>query len=373
MSDLPDPLEDGPPAVPEEEALAGPDAGRRIERVVAEVFGEDSASHFARLWEAQREWQTRHLPDEGLRERKKRETRQRISDIATVLFVRRGFDTVKVSEIAELAGVSEKTIYNYFPTKEALVFDQADSQMEALASALRRRDRGVSPTHAIVQELKKESERFGDAIADARLDFLPAFGEMIRSTPSLRAAWAEHRNHLVDAITEILASEAGVDPGEPEPTVAARALVSLVELLYEATLRHIRPGVPAAEVQEAIDLDLERAARLLDTGLWSLHLMLEGRRSKQQFKDAAIAAEQARKQVMAALRDARAAWRALRDEQREFRSAQAATMRGRETGTRERQEAIRRNERAMREPADGIRAEARAMREEARGARRPRA
>jgi AcrR family transcriptional regulator len=57
----------------------------------------------------------------GLRERKKQETRQAISDIATVMFVQRGFDAVTISQVAEAAGVSKMTVTNYFPRKEDLV------------------------------------------------------------------------------------------------------------------------------------------------------------------------------------------------------------------------------------------------------------
>ncbi|HEX4224876.1 MAG TPA: TetR/AcrR family transcriptional regulator, partial [Pseudonocardiaceae bacterium] len=49
----------------------------------------------------------------GLRERKKRETRQRISNVATSLFMARGFDNVTVAEIAEAANVSKMTVFNY--------------------------------------------------------------------------------------------------------------------------------------------------------------------------------------------------------------------------------------------------------------------
>ena len=59
----------------------------------------------------------------------------------------RGFDHVKVSEIAAIVGVSEKTVYNYFPTKESLLFDRADETIERLAGALRERriDEGSDP------------------------------------------------------------------------------------------------------------------------------------------------------------------------------------------------------------------------------------
>ena len=45
--------------------------------------------------------------------------RQQLSDTATDMFVQRGFDAVRVSEIAAACGVSEKTVSNYFRTKES--------------------------------------------------------------------------------------------------------------------------------------------------------------------------------------------------------------------------------------------------------------
>jgi hypothetical protein len=58
--------------------------------------------------------------------------------------------------------------------------------------------------------------------------------------------------------------------------------------------------------------DLERAARLLETGLWSFNLMARGARTKRQTLEAAKAAEEARVQVVKALRQARATWTELR-------------------------------------------------------------
>src|SRR5580698_5703192 len=70
------------------------------------------------------------LPAEGLRERKKRIMRQLISDTATAMFLDAGFDEVRVADVAAACGVSEKTVYNYFPTKESLIFDRFED-MEA--------------------------------------------------------------------------------------------------------------------------------------------------------------------------------------------------------------------------------------------------
>ena len=59
----------------------------------------------------------------GLRERKKRETRERIAHAAATLFSERGVEATTVDEIAALADVGKGTVYNYFTTKEDMVAD----------------------------------------------------------------------------------------------------------------------------------------------------------------------------------------------------------------------------------------------------------
>src|SRR6202044_1891396 len=84
----------------------------------------------------------------GLRERKKRLMRQQLSDTATRMFLERGFDAVRVTEIAEACGVAEKTVFNYFPAKEALILDRLETTMASLKAALA--DPGVPPVQAVL-------------------------------------------------------------------------------------------------------------------------------------------------------------------------------------------------------------------------------
>ena len=90
----------------------------------------------------------------GLRERKKRLLRQQLSDTATELFVERGFDDVRITEIADACGVSEKTVYNYFPTKESLILDRWQSTPTALLRGLA--DPAVTPIEAALRVLDSE-------------------------------------------------------------------------------------------------------------------------------------------------------------------------------------------------------------------------
>src|SRR5262250_822800 len=84
----------------------------------------------------------------GLRERKKQQTRQRMIDVALELFDERGFDKVPVADVARAAEVSEATVFNYFPTKEDLVFQGMEAFEAELLRAVRDRPVGESAAAA---------------------------------------------------------------------------------------------------------------------------------------------------------------------------------------------------------------------------------
>jgi AcrR family transcriptional regulator len=297
---------------PADEVIEGAAGDEILDRLISAEMGDRIADVMRTFRRAQEAWYRREHPDEGLRDRKRRMTRQLISDAATTLFATRGFDNVKVSEVAERVGVSEKTVYNYFPTKESLVLDNADEALEHMARALRERPPGQSPTEAVVEAIMSDAQLYEQA-PDAMLEFVPLFGAMIESTPALRAAWLELHDRLAKVARDELAAQAGVDPRSPEPTVAGRALAGLAELGMDSNTRHISDGLRGQELRDAVRGDLERAGRLLETGLWSFNLP-RSTRARSQAVEAARAAEEARVQVMRALRQARAAWQAVRGE-----------------------------------------------------------
>ena len=90
--------------------------------------------------------------EKGFRGRKKLATRRALSDMATRLFIERGFDNVTVAEIAEAANVAKMTVFNYFPRKEDLFFDREDEGREMLRDALAQRS-SHEPITAAVQNL----------------------------------------------------------------------------------------------------------------------------------------------------------------------------------------------------------------------------
>src|SRR6202051_4331609 len=129
-------------------------------------------------------------PTEGLRARKKRLMRQQLSDAATRMFVERGFDAVRVAEVAEACGVSEKTVFNYFPTKESLVLDRLEATMASLRTGLA--EPAVPPVQAALRILDRELGDMTSWLAGQDDPVLAGvmmrqFGTLIQATPSLRA------------------------------------------------------------------------------------------------------------------------------------------------------------------------------------------
>ena len=291
----------------------------QVDQALARAIGPEAADMFARIRRAQDQSEHDRRGHEGLRERKRRLTRQRISDVATALSVTRGFDNVTVAQVAEIVGVSEKTVYNYFPTKESMILDMADEAVERLSRALQQREPTESPARVAVQVMSDDIRQL-DELPDEAHEWFPQFREMIFGTPSLRAAWLDLHNRLTEVAARELAASADVDPRDPEPQIAARALVDLGMIAFDSRMRHIEAGLRGAALGEAVNADIERAARLLETGLWSFNLLTQGARTRAQVTEAQRAIERARKQVVSALREARTAYRAARREaQRESR------------------------------------------------------
>jgi AcrR family transcriptional regulator len=306
------------PAGAEDDLVEGARGDEILDRLIADEMGDKIADVMRTFRRTQEAWYRRAHPEEGLRERKRRLTRQLISDAATTLFATRGFDNVRVSEVADRVGVSEKTVYNYFPTKESLVLDNADEGVERMATALRERRPGESLTEAVVRAIKADTLQYFDA-PDELISFIPAFREMLERTPALRAAWLELHDRLATVAREELATLAEVDPHAPEPMIAGRALAGLAEVSFESQIRHIKEGLRGDDLRRAVNDDLDRAARLLETGLWSFNVLAAGATAKQQALQAAQAAEEARVQVLKALKQARAAWNKIRGEGRSRR------------------------------------------------------
>ena len=207
---------------------------------------------------------------EGLRERKKRLLRQQLSDTATRMFMERGFDAVRVIEVAEACGVSDKTVFNYFPTKEALVLDRLAGTMAALRTGLAAP--GTPPMQTALQILDDELNAMTTMLTShddpaAAIRQMKRFGDLIHETPSLRAYQSDMMDQFVTVAAEILAARARMSPDDPEPQIAARALLGLWHVQATSLRRYLDGSRTPAQVHDAVATDVRRAARLIEPGL----------------------------------------------------------------------------------------------------------
>ncbi len=176
----------------------------------------------------------------GRRERKKAATRKAISDVATVLFLERGFDNVSIREVADAADVSPTTVFAHFAQKEALVFDEDDEQRARLVAAVRDRPAGTTINRALhdfyLAEVDTNLAEHGDDTARRFMAFL-------NETPALREyaarMWLRHEGSLAAAI----ADELGLTEPTAEIRVYARFVLQMQTLVAESANQ--RPDLEA--------------------------------------------------------------------------------------------------------------------------------
>ncbi|MFT4050167.1 MAG: TetR/AcrR family transcriptional regulator [Solirubrobacterales bacterium] len=208
------------------------------------------------------------MAEPGLRERKKRETRQHISDVATQMFLAEGFDNVRVADVAEACGVSEKTVYNYFPNKESLALDQEEPMRERLAEVLG--PGATEPPSAAMAALAVETIEHMVAhheSVDEMSDLVGKFMAMIAETPALAAARDAATKRLIDTGAKALAARYGRDEYDADVRVAAVALVGFWDAARIRGVIHLRDGRTPDEIRKLTKADMKAAAKLIHHGL----------------------------------------------------------------------------------------------------------
>jgi AcrR family transcriptional regulator len=180
-------------------------------------------------------------PQPGRRERKKAEVRQRISDAATALFLRRGFDQVSVSEIAEAADVARPTVFAHFPRKEDLFFDRYPEVAGHLTRAIRERPAGTSAASALRDTLVAVAQA-GQAPYGLNADMIPWW----RTVAASRALQARARELADQLATEL--AQAMAATGTAEPELAAALAVAAYRTVHLQAIRGILAGEDAPTV-----------------------------------------------------------------------------------------------------------------------------
>ncbi|KOU59648.1 TetR family transcriptional regulator [Streptomyces sp. MMG1533] len=198
---------------------------------------------------------------EGLRERKKRETRQRISDIATGLFLEHGFVTVTIAEVAEAADVSVNTVYNYFPTKEDLFLDRSKGVVDRLSRWVRARDVGESAAAAVLRELRDEVEAVSPRVG--LMEGYERFMRVIHDAPPLRSRLWSIQQQVQENLEVALREETGAAADDPIPTLMAGQLNWVHQAVMGVIGREMVAGRNPDEVSREVLVLLDHIEELL--------------------------------------------------------------------------------------------------------------
>ena len=157
----------------------------------------------------------------GLRERTRRAVRMEIAEAAGALFVERGFEATTIDDIAAAVGMSQRSVFRYFATKEEIVLGKFDLVVDDMLDALRARpaDEAVwTSLHHVFDVLVSLAE------APGREEMVEPIHRVIFETPVLLAGYLQKLQQIQDAVVAALlerAEAAGTPHAADDPTPRA--------------------------------------------------------------------------------------------------------------------------------------------------------
>jgi AcrR family transcriptional regulator len=200
---------------------------------------------------------------EGLRERKKRATYDAIAATARRLFAERGFDAVTVAEIAVAADVSEKTVFNHFPTKEDLVFAGGETRMAQLQADIAQRPPGTS----VLDVFRANSEAMLDVVAAGATKDSLVVPRIVRDSPALQERLAVGWAREAETLVAVVAEATGADADDLVPAVVARTLAWTLIAIFRDVFDGLLAGEDPAQVAARLRPQAARAYDQLAAGL----------------------------------------------------------------------------------------------------------
>ena len=170
----------------------------------------------------------------GRRELNKQRTRETLLTVALDLFEERGFDQVTIDEIADAAEVAPRTFYRYFPTKEALLYDDTGAQLEVVRRSIIDAPENASPMEALQEAIAGLARHTVDARAHHY-----RVARVATDAPSLGVYQRTVLQPLTEqTIVDAFAERMGVDTEvDQRPLVLALVGVALMSAIGQAWVR----------------------------------------------------------------------------------------------------------------------------------------
>lgn len=171
-------------------------------------------------------------PAPGLRERKKRRTRDALLRSALLLFVEQGYERTTVDEITDAVEVSQRTFFRYFANKEEVAFAVQDLVESHLVAALRARPAAEGPLEALRGAVLGAWDTLDEVLRDVvPVDLYMRTYRLIESTPALLAVHLRRSTELEERIARLIAEREGLDvDADPRPRVAVAAFSGVMRV-----------------------------------------------------------------------------------------------------------------------------------------------
>lgn len=180
----------------------------------------------------------------GRRERKKQQTRWAISNVATNLFMERGFDAVTVAEVAAAADVAVQTVFNHFPTKEDLFFDET-SWWAGPAEAIRE-----TPQRDPIETLRLHYlDEIRNRLAVGHLATWREYKATLEASPALQARRRRIAEDMEELLTAALQESDSELPGRMARLIAAQ-YAAAQRVLEGELARLVPPNATQTQLEE---------------------------------------------------------------------------------------------------------------------------
>ncbi len=198
---------------------------------------------------------------EALVDRRRRLVRADIGRVAINLFAARGFDTVTVDDIADAAGISQRTFFRYFATKDEVVLDYERRLHERLAAVTAERPAAEGPVTALRNAYLATSQ-----VAPEDREHVGQLGRILAAAPELRATAHGARTTSNDDLIELIAARMGAPAGDVRPRSVVAAMTSVAAAEWAAWVEGGGDGDPAERIGAALAL-VEKGLAALDRRL----------------------------------------------------------------------------------------------------------
>ncbi|MFI1200319.1 TetR/AcrR family transcriptional regulator [Streptomyces sp. NPDC020883] len=202
-------------------------------------------------------------PAIGLREAKKQETRQLISDHATRLFIAQGFERTTIAEIATAARVAKKTVTNYFARKEDLALDHQEEFATSLGHTVTTRHPGESALVALRRAFADATAAHDPVAGFSGHDFARMIVDSPTLTTCLHGLHEQRERHLAQALAEAT----GAEPDDVTVQTTAGLLGTVHRVLFQRIQTLTLAGRPNDEIARIIATEATQAFGLLEPAL----------------------------------------------------------------------------------------------------------